>query len=453
MANPYIKARNAHYAFNRFGLGAKPAAYRHVVRDPKRALLEEIHTSSIAEIDGYGLPTYESACQAACSSFDDANSIKNSELTARIRKHLRVRIGFVERLVLFFSNHFSVSILKNKVIRATIGQLERDVIRRNVLSSYRDMLVGVMKHPAMLEYLDNASSVGPNSLRGRLLGHGLNQNLAREILELHTLGVDGGYSQTDVQAMSCVLTGWSFVREWEADSNVNGGSPETRGQFIFRPDWHEPGEQTVLGVTFPQDGIAQGEAVLTYLATHPSTAEHLAFKLVQHFIVNTPTPSMVQPVKEAFLSSGGNLRETALALLDLEESWSLPLKKLRTPYELQIAEMRALGAAYPQDERWPFYWALTALNHRPWERLTPDGYPDDSRYWLSPDGMRVRVETAQMNARELAELSQTSKPVSKLAHSLFGRFLSEASRRSVSSAQNRITCLSLLFMTPEFQRR
>lgn len=447
------QVRRAHLAFNRFGLGAKPGGIVKIGKDAKAALVAELNRTDIAKITATGLPAYVQACQVVHTTFDAEHGFKEAELTARINKQRGVTIGFVERLVMFFSNHFSMSINKDGAIRATIGQLERDVIRRHVLGSFKSMLIGVMKHPAMLAYLDNADSIGPNSPTGQSWGAGYNQNLAREILELHTLGVGGGYTQRDVDNFAKVLTGWSFVRGWEADGQYNGGSPQNRGQFIFRNDWHEPGAQRVLGRTYSQTGIKQGEAVLAALAAHPATAQFLAFKLVRHFITDNPTPALVKPVADAYRKSGGNLKATAKALINLPAAWTRPLRKLRTPYELQIAEMRALQRAYEPNGRWPFNETLYALRHMPWERPAPDGYSDESAYWMGPDAMRIRLETAQMNAWALQQVAPVQITAPRLAGQLFMSALSTASRQAVSQAPDLQDGLTMVFMIPEFQRR
>jgi uncharacterized protein (DUF1800 family) len=315
------------------------------------------------------------------------------------------------------------------------------------------MLLGVLKHPAMIRYLDNEDSIGPNSPTGLSWHAGLNHNLAREILELHTMGVGGGYTEADIDALAKVITGRSFVRGWEADNNYNGGNARNRGQFIFRSDWHEPGAQTILGKSYGGPGLAQGDDVLTDLVHHPSTAEYIAFKLVRHFLTDDPTPEMVKPIAKAFRSTRGDLKATVQALVDLPESWSLPLTKLRTPYELQVAEMRATNRSYDPDHSWPFYAPLQSLHHVPWQRATPDGYPDENAYWIGPDAMRIRLETAQLNAWSL----QSSKPYTytpvELADRLFGERLSKVSRQAVNQAADVQDAMATLFMIPEFQRR
>ena len=445
--------RRAHLVFNRFGLGAKPGGIGRIMTDARAALQAELDTPSIALIADPSLPSYGAACQAVHTDFSVEYGLQEKELSARIIKHLTPEIGFVERLVLFFSNHFSMSVNKDGAVRATIGQLERDVIRKNVLGSFQTMLLGVMKHPAMLCYLDNDQSIGPASPTGISWGVGLNHNLARENLELHTLGVAGGYTEADINGLAKILTGWSFVRGWEADGRYNGGTPATRGRFIFRGDWHEPGAQTVLGKSYAQTGTTQGAAVLAALAHHPATAQNLAFKLVRHFITDTPTPALVDPVALAFRQSGGNLKAMAQALIDLPEAWTMPLHKLRTPYDLQIAEMRALSRIYPQNNRWPFSETLAALRNKPWERPAPDGYTDESAYWMGPNAMRLRLETAQMNVWGLQQVKPYANTAAYLADRLFAEALSPESKLAVAVAPDLDAGLTTVFMIPEFQRR
>ncbi len=443
----------AHLALNRFGLGARPGGIRRIARDARAAIEEEIATPRIAHVPQRRLPGYVDACQVVHTSFEAEYRLKERELSARIAKHMEPEIGFVERLVMFFSNHFSMSINKDGAILATLGQLERDVIRANVLGRFEDMLLGVIGHPAMIAYLDNADSIGPNSPIGLSWGVGLNMNLAREILELHTLGVGGGYGEADITALAAIISGWSYVRGWEADYRMNGGNRRNRGQFIFRADWHEPGPQVLLGRSYGQPGQRQGRAALSALAGHPATAQFLAFKLVRHFLTDTPTPDLVDPLAEAYRRSDGSLRAMARALIALPQAWTLPLTKLRTPYELQIAEMRAMNRTYDPKERWPFSEALRALRNLPWERGPPDGYPEETAYWMGPDGMRVRLETAQLNAWALQGIHNYRKRPMELARSLFDDALSGPSRVAIAGAPDQLQGLTTVFMIPEFQRR
>jgi uncharacterized protein (DUF1800 family) len=443
-------ARKALIAFNRFGLGAKPGGPDRIGADPLAALVAEVKTPGIARIGDPALPSYGVACREAESGFERAEALRRREIDARIGKHMAVEIGFVERLVVFWSNHFSMSVNKSGAVRGTIGQLERDVIRRHALGRFSDMLVGVIRHPAMLSFLDNADSIGPNSQIGQDWGAGFNENLARELLELHTVGSGGGYTEGDVANFARILTGWSYVRGWEADGGWNGGTPRNRGRFIFRADWHEPGAIAMMGKTYPAAGLKQALAVLDDLARSPKTAEHIAFKLVRHFIADEPTPELVEPLKRAYLRTGGNLKAVALTLLRLPEAWSTPLDKIRTPYELAVAQFRAFGKRYPDDEFWAFSEPLRALHQMMWECPSPEGWSDDTWHWINPDGMTIRLDTAQLAAWVYGEGSGSP---AKLADGLFRKALSRESRERIANAGDRNGGLTILFSSPEFQRR
>jgi uncharacterized protein (DUF1800 family) len=444
-------AQKALIAFHRFGLGAKPGGIARMGSSAYAALLGELSTANIAKIGNSDLPTYQKACFESQMGFDRAEAVRQAELNARIDKQMSVEIGFVERLVNFWSNHFSMTVTKIEAVRGTIGQWERDVVRRHVLGRFSDMLQATIKHPAMLAYLDNDSSLGPNSPAGQARGVGLNENLAREILELHTVGSCGGYSETDVNTFAKMLTGWSYVRGWESDNGWDGGTLQNRGLSIYRDQWHEPGSFTLMGKTIPAAGQQQVEDTLDELAVHPATAEHIAFKLVRHFITDQPTPAMVDPIKQKFLQTGGNLKAVAQALLALPEAWSMPFRKFRTPYEYSIAKYRALGRRYKDSEPWVLSEALQALDQMVWESRSPEGYSDETPTWLNPDALRVRMNIAQYVS--WAFLPNCKRNVALLADSLFGSNLSTATRDRVVAAGTNNDALTILFSSPEFQRR
>lgn len=444
-------ATRARIALQRFGLGPKPGVLERVADDPVAALKAELNQSDIATIADATLPGKAAAGRASQIDYSSAEDIRQRELRARVEKHLAVEIGFVERLVLFWSNHFSMSINKDGVIRATYGQLERDVIRKHVLGRFVSMHLGVLQHPAMLRYLDNEYSIGPRSKRGREWGSGFNENLARETLELHTVGAAGGYSETDVTNMARVLTGWSYVQGWQVESGWEGATAAKNGQFIFRPEWHEPGTIEIMGTAYAPGGQSQGEAVIRDLARKRSTAEHIAFKLVRHFITDEPTPAMVDPVAAAYRGSGGDLKATALALIDLPAAWSEEHSKIRTPYELAIARYRALGTTVSDDATWAFTEPLRAMRHLPWERPAPDGYADENYAWLDPDGMTIRFDTAMLSVD--VEAKEFSQPPLKLARALYGQSLSREAAQALTWLTDKRVGLTLLFMTPDFQRR
>ena len=223
------------------------------------------------------------------------------EAKARIDAALGADLGFVERLVWFWSNHFCISADKGGGVRALAGAYEREAIRSQVLGHFGDMLLAVESHPAMLLYLDNARSIGPNSIAGTNQHKGLNENLAREILELHTLGVRTVYAQEDVTNFAKVITGWT-VEPFRQD-RAHGG------EFTFNPRLHEPGPQTVIGKVYPDLGLEQGQLVLADLARHAATAKHIAGKLARYFVADQPPQTLVDRLAKSFLDSNGNLKE------------------------------------------------------------------------------------------------------------------------------------------------
>lgn len=452
MALDSLSAKRARIAFQRFGLGPKPGGPERIGGDAKAALLDELDKPNTALISAAALPNYRKACAVSQRDFDLPYEVFHQERRARLKQALKPEIGILERLVTFWSNHFSMTVWKDQAILGTIGQLERDVIRPNVLGSFTNMLLNVMRHPAMIAYLDNDDSIGPRSPIGKEWGAGFNENLAREILELHTVGVGGGYTEADVTNFAKIITGWSYVRGWEADNGWNGGTPENRGQFIFRADWHEPGGIELMGKRYAAGGIEQGEAALRDLAVNPKTAEHLAFKLVLHFLTDEPTEAMVNPLAQAFLDSDGDLGAMTRALVELPEAWSLPLKKIRTPYELAIAQFRATGTGFPgPDDEWAFTEPLRALDNLPWEYGPPDGFPDESAAWLNPDAMRVRVDTALLF---VDMFRQEGWPAARdLAPALFDAALSQPSKAALGKPPDERGAMTVLLMLPEFQRR
>src|SRR3954469_16723749 len=263
-----------------------------------------------------------------------------AEALARLQRAMLADCGFTERLVAFWSNHFCISANKGGLARMWAGAFEREAIRPHVLGRFGDMLKAVEQHPAMLFFLDNQQSLGPESRAGQNRKRGLNENLAREIMELHTLGVGGGYSQDDVTSLARIITGWTFAGRL--------GQLGTPGAFAFNANAHQPGAQRLLGRIYQDTGLAQGEAALADLARHPSTAKFIAAKFARHFVADDPPSALVARLQEVFNKSDGDLKALAVTLLDSDEAWQAPMTKLRSPYEFLVAVGRLLGRA-PED--------------------------------------------------------------------------------------------------------
>ncbi|MEQ1612407.1 MAG: DUF1800 domain-containing protein, partial [Hyphomicrobiaceae bacterium] len=256
------------------------------------------------------------------------------ELAARIDRASSTDNALVERLVMFWSNHFCVSSAKGPV-RGLAGGYEREAIRPHVLGRFADMLKAVEQHPAMLIFLDNQVSTGPNSRAGKNRSVGLNENLAREILELHTLGVAGGYGQEDVTNLARVLTGWAV-----GQPNIPQSEP---GKFFFAANRHEPGSWTVAGKRYIDEGQRTGEKVLADLARHPATARHIATKLARHFVSDKPPAALVATLEKTFRDSDGDLAALSRALVSAPEAWEPPAAKIVPPYDFTISLIRGLG--------------------------------------------------------------------------------------------------------------
>ena len=365
--------------------------------------------------------------------------IYRAEALARFTMARDAEIGLVERLVAFWSNHFCVSVVKGEVVRATAGSFEREAIRPYVLGRFADMLLAVEHHPAMLFYLDNAQSVGPDSRAGQNRKRGLNENLAREIMELHTLGVDGGYTQADVTSLARVITGWTF-----AGREGRIGEP---GTFVFNANTHEPGDQMVVGHAYLGGGFGQGEAALNDIARNPATAHHIATKLVRHFIADDPPPAAVERIATVFRNRDGDLRAVTLALIDLPEAWSAPATKMRNPYEFLVAAGRLLGL--PLTDPGPALGALRALAMPLWEPPGPNGFPDTAADWASPEGLKLRLDVAA----QIAHGFKGSEDPLALIEAAAGPALSTETREAVSRAESREQGIALALMSPEFQRR
>lgn len=386
----------ARVAFMRFGLGPKPGGAARIGTQANSALeacLKELRDPAAALINDPQLPPLDQCgflgLRINMPGVRPVDTLFSQERVARFAKSTEPEVGFVERLVQFWSNHFSLTPISD-VVRATMGHVEREVIRKHVLGNFSDMLKGVIAHPAMINRLNNQNSVGPNSVDGKRPGRGLNENLAREILELYTIGVNGGYTQADVSNMALILTGWTFQR------NINLPQP---GTFLFTANGHEPGSFTVMGRTFSQPGQAKGIAALDMLAAHQRTAEHIAFKLILHFITDTPSSSSVMSLARTFLRSGGNLRLVSEALLLLPEAWTAPMERLRQPQEWLVSMARAVGFGPSKGDlmfqRFVNWGWLSALNQPHWHCPTPDGHPDVNAFWISPDAIRNRRDAAR----------------------------------------------------------
>jgi uncharacterized protein (DUF1800 family) len=362
-----------------------------------------------------------------------------AEALARLQRAMIADCGFVERLVAFWSNHFCISANKGELARMWAGSFEREAIRPHVLGRFGDMLKAVEQHPAMLFFLDNQQSLGPDSRAGQNRKRGLNENLAREIMELHTLGVGGGYSQDDVTSLARIITGWTF-----AGRQGQLGVP---GSFVFNANAHQPGAQRLLGKTYEDIGVAQGEVALEDIARHPSTAKFIATKFARHFVADDPPPALVARLQGVFRKSDGDLKALTSALLDSDEAWQAPLTKVRSPYEFLLAAGRLL--AQIPDDPGRYLGGLNVLGQPLWSPAGPNGFPDTNAAWAAPEGMKLRLDiSAQIASRLAANIDPRD-----LLQLAAADAASRETRRTIELAESRQQALALLLMSPEFQRR
>jgi uncharacterized protein (DUF1800 family) len=389
-----------------------------------------------------GMQSNAAAPAAAKQAPQPLNVIQKTfraEALARLQRAMMVDCGFTERLVVFWSNHFCISASKGELARMWAGAFEREAIRPHVLGRFADMLKAVEQHPAMLFFLDNQQSLGPDSRAGQNRKRGLNENLAREIMELHTLGVGGGYTQEDVTSLARIITGWTF-----AGRQGQLGPP---GSFAFNANAHQPGPQQLLGKTYEANGLAQGEAALADIARHPSTANFIATKFVRHFVADDPPQALVARLRDVFIKTDGDLKALATALVDSNEAWQAPLTKMRSPYDFLVASGRLL-ARVPEDPG-GYLGNLNLLGQPLWTPAGPNGFPDTSAAWAAPEGMKLRLDIAsQMGAR----LGPNIDPLDLLEFAAADAASTET-RKTIERAESRQQALALLLMSPEMQRR
>lgn len=452
----------------RFGLGPKPGDYAAIKSDPVEYVRQQCFRPDAAMLIRDNLkPRQELGAQFAV--LDEAfrngrraekngdatdavremaeesrvarrqwiRGIQFDELNARFEHGVATNNPFVERLVLFWSNHFAIETGKNAVTNFLAGNYEREAIRPNVLGYFSDMLAATTTHSTMLNYLDNNRSVGANSRIGmrRRRKQAVTENLAREVLELHTMGATGGYTQDDVIALSNTLSGWT------------GGIGRNTGGDSFDERRHEYGPRTILGKTYTSEGPDQLFEVLPDLAAHPSTARHIATKMAQHFVADGAPASLVDELQQTFLETGGDLREMALVLVENELSWEGEPVKTVPPYDFMVAAMRATNGRFrrPRD----VFDVARDLAQATWAPPSPAGWPSDDDAFLGGDAMLERVDFARTVAQRYAQVDS----VPKLSVDLFGDALDPFVKEAVDRAEDQDQALVLLLMSPVFHRR
>ena len=427
---------NTAQALIRFGLGRR--GEEPLPTDPVAWLQAQVEADDTA-LSGQGLPTSADGLTVLREQnrlplppgTSLVGPVFQMDAKAQTELLLTTDAPFRERLVWFWANHFTVSVRQGQT-NAVVGPFVREAIRPYVNGPFFGMLLAVMRHPAMLMYLDNIGSAGPDSPVGKAQHRGLNENLARECLELHTLGVDGGYTQADVTEFAKVLSGWSIDME-----RLYPG-------FLFRPATHEPGAKTVIGHRIPP-GEAGGVVALEMLAHHPATYRHLATRLVRHFVADAPSPAAVAAIEGVLHDTDGDLGAASIALLHLPDAWT-PLTKLRTPLDFSVAALRALDL--PADKQVPLGGVLGTLGQPLWTAPLPNGWSDAATDWAGPEAAMRRIDWIYGVAARAGDRD----PVA-IADAALGPLLAPRTRDALHGAGSRRDALTLLLSSPEFQRR
>lgn len=437
---------------NRYCLGAGRGEREQVGPDPVSYLMRQLDQSPV--VFGPNLPNSADAITAfrdfrkqrrkarrkkkKMKVANVGRQLYNAEVRARLKTFVDTSTPFAERLCLFWSNHFAISAIAAP-IASVAGAFEREAIRPHIGGNFADMVLASSQNPAMLLYLDNAKSIGPTSKVGRRKQRGLNENLARELLELHTLGVNGGYSQDDIQQLALAITGWSVA------------GPKARqvksGSFVFRRRAHEPGERTVLGKTYRHTGSAeQGRRILVDMANHPSTARHIAFKLARHFIADSPPKDLLKEMEQAFLDNHGELLPVYETMLRHPTAFDPKPGKFKTPIEFVASVARGL-----QIDRNYRFWirGLTVMGQKFWAPPSPKGWPDTDDKWMSSNTLKTRLDFSVAASRKIPN----GVDVPELARIMLGSRLSDETSLSVRRAADQSQAITLMLMSPEFQRR
>lgn len=436
---------NAFIAASRFGLGARPGELAEIKGDPRGWLLSQLQDGS-EPTEGVG------STGERLQLFFEARRDKGNEglaqlyrkeyregfiadVGARTRRSVTTREPLRERLVHFWSNHFTVSAVRPVVAGIAVA-FEEEAIRPHVTGRFADLLLAVVRHPAMMLYLDQTESIGPNSRAGQRRQRGLNENLAREIIELHTLGVDGGYSQADVRALAEMMTGWTI-------GNLQNG---VVGKFLYVNPAHEPGPKNLLGRNFAEGGEREAREALEFVARYPSTARHVATKLARHFIADQPPADAVDRIARVFRDTDGDLKQVMRAVIAEDRAWRDPLTKVRSPADFVVAALRATDI---KPESGPLLRAQALLGQAPLTAPSPAGWPDDAASWATPEAMMRRVEFSLSFAGRVKPKLEPGD----LAESVLGDALSDETGTAIRRAGSRTEALALMLSSPEFQRR
>lgn len=472
-------------ATTRFGMGARPDEIKAAASDPRGWLKSQINPAAARMPAGDLLSAKqvlenrrEAMAMAPSRNQDgadkeaqrivrqevrrDARDSLQEEIAARSRHAATTPNSFAERWHRFWANHFTVA-TRNQQTVGLAGPFEREAVRPNVFGRFDQLLGAATFHPGMLVYLDAARSIGPSTQAAQRRDGGLNENLAREILELHTMGVGSGYSQADIIEFAKALTGWTVANQQTARlasmaQGPNQGWGKQRkaarqrvqdetGVAIFVEPLHEPGSRTVLSKTYTVAARDQAAAILRDLAESPATARHIAMKLARHFVSDAPPPSSIAKLEASYIKTGGDLAALAHAVVDMDEAWAETPQKFKTPEELLVSAARAAGvqATFGGGQRAVY----TSLAQTPFGAPSPAGWPDDTASWSGADAIKKRLEWANSVSRRMARGETPSEFIDRA----LGQIASERTRTAIARAESAEQGFTLALMSPEFQRR
>lgn len=441
-------------AVTRFGLGAQPGEINRASDDPEQWLLSQLDTSRGIDFPDQALKSSKVQFSKALDYFQarrsqDAEGNKQRAFRRDVRDATRAEVSartvfaasteapFHERLVRFWANHFTVA-ANSPQTRVLVGAYEREAIRPHILGSFAELAERAIFHPGMLVYLSNWQSIGPNSVAGRRRDRGLNENLAREVLELHTVTPSAGYTQSDVTAFAKSLTGWTV-------GNRRMGA-DRKGETIYEDRLHEPGRRTLLGQRYSDTGGSQSKSILRDLCRSPHTAQHIAFKLARHFVSDAPPTSLVEKLKASFLETQGDLQSLYRTLITADEVWVSDANKFKTPDELIVSTGRLIGLRRVLvGDAGKVFESFAQI---PFTAPSPQGWPDEADAWNGPDMIMKRVEWANRLADQNASLDGRA-----LLQQGLSERASDETLQAVARAETPSQAIALALLSPDFQMR
>ncbi|GGY55679.1 DUF1800 domain-containing protein [Parvularcula lutaonensis] len=455
-----MTSKAAFIAAHRFGLGPRPGELKTIAKDPQGWVAAQIGPVPLPK-SFERFPSSEEITTKLSLSGQETRKTFKQELRKQQRAEdletMRVKVTtnrpFAERMVAFWANHFSVT-AGRAMTKDLVHAYEREAIRPYVFGSFNELAFSAITHPGMVEYLDNGNSFGPNSPIGKRRKAKINENLARETLELYTLGVNGGYTQEDVEELAKILTGWGLmspqmarVKNRFADKFPNQEFSRRIGYGEYFPLVHEPGPKTVLGKTYEEEGPQELRRVVDDLAAHPSTATFIATKLCRHFVDDNPPLIAVNKIANVFMQTNGDLAQVSLALVQLEEAWLEPLPKAKSPHDFAVATFRALQA--DNAEAPILLPGMNIMGQKLHSAPSPQGWPDEETAWFNPASLMRRIEWSRQISKKLGKgwnprnvLEQTIGPVA-----------SEEIRQVVRGAPSSTDAIAFVLASREFQRR